>query len=328
MSYVLNWDALVDEAVRRRKTEGLTQVQLAALAGVSAPTIISFEKGDKGLSLSKAIDILAALGLTEKNSSQTAQENFVSDAFERWLKLVEALPQDHPSRFPHGFVAYDYEIEGKIPSITLSEFRTNILEKAVAPFSGWPPFWLPTRDGLRPYVVDDVVECWIGDPATNLAFTDAAHADFWRVSREGRAYLQRGFQEDSEDLPKPGTIFDLTLPIWRASEVLLHADALASALKVDSSAAINFHVKYTGLSSRQLTNWAKPDRLPFFDTHRSRTNDVALSVRASVGKVRENIASLILELLQPLYEKFDFFRLSESLVQEETRQLISNARKL
>lgn len=25
MSYVLNWDALVDEAVRRRKTEGLTQ---------------------------------------------------------------------------------------------------------------------------------------------------------------------------------------------------------------------------------------------------------------------------------------------------------------
>lgn len=50
MSYVLNWDALVDEAVRRRKTEGLTQVQLAALAGVSAPTIISFEKGDKGLS--------------------------------------------------------------------------------------------------------------------------------------------------------------------------------------------------------------------------------------------------------------------------------------
>jgi hypothetical protein len=82
----------------------------------------------------------------------------------------------------------------------------------------------------------------------------------------------------------------------------------------------------TGLSSRQLTNWAKPDKLPIFDTRRSRTNEVALSVRANVGKVRENIASLVLDLLQPLYEKFDFFNLSTGLAQEETRQLISNAR--
>ena len=327
MKHVLNWNALIDEAVRRRKTEGLTQVQLAALSGVSAPTIISFEKGEKSISVSKAIDILTALGLTEKAESRTDQDSFVFDAFEQWQKLVAALPESDPARFPHGFVAYDYEIVGTIPKVSLAEFRSSVLENAVARFSGWPPFWLPTRDGLRPYVVDDVVECWLGDPKANRAFGDAAHSDFWRASPKGRAYLQRGYQEDTEDLPKPGTIFDLTLPIWRASEVLLHADALATALKVQSGATINFHVKYTGLSSRQLTNWAKPERLPIFDTHRSRSNEVSLSVQAVVGKVRDNIGSLILELLQPLYEKFDFFKLSAGLVQEETRQLLSNARK-
>ena len=35
----LNWDALVAEALRRRKAERLTQREHAALANVSVPTI-------------------------------------------------------------------------------------------------------------------------------------------------------------------------------------------------------------------------------------------------------------------------------------------------
>lgn len=59
----LNWDALVAEAVARRKAEGLTQADLAALAGVSKPTVVKFEKRGRGITLANAEAILDVLGL-------------------------------------------------------------------------------------------------------------------------------------------------------------------------------------------------------------------------------------------------------------------------
>ena len=53
----LNWRALVDEALRRRKAEKLTQREHAALASVSIPTIVAFDRGERTLSLAKAFDI-------------------------------------------------------------------------------------------------------------------------------------------------------------------------------------------------------------------------------------------------------------------------------
>jgi transcriptional regulator with XRE-family HTH domain len=62
---MLNWQQLVHEAIRVRKQESLTQRDLAALAGVSQPTIWKFEKGTTSIRLKSALAILGALGLTE-----------------------------------------------------------------------------------------------------------------------------------------------------------------------------------------------------------------------------------------------------------------------
>jgi transcriptional regulator with XRE-family HTH domain len=59
----LNWPDCVDEAVKRRKSQGLTQEQLAILAGVSKPTLNSFEQGKTTITLQNAIKILRELGL-------------------------------------------------------------------------------------------------------------------------------------------------------------------------------------------------------------------------------------------------------------------------
>jgi hypothetical protein len=61
----LNWKALVDEAIKRRKEQRLTQKQLATLVGLSYPTVNSFEQGKTTLTLESAIKILKSLGLTE-----------------------------------------------------------------------------------------------------------------------------------------------------------------------------------------------------------------------------------------------------------------------
>lgn len=62
----LNWQDLVEEAVRRRKEQRLTQDQMSVLAGVSKPTLNSFEQGRTCIKVENAIKILRVLGLIEK----------------------------------------------------------------------------------------------------------------------------------------------------------------------------------------------------------------------------------------------------------------------
>lgn len=59
----LNWQSLIEEAIKRRKEQRLTQEQLAVLAGVSKPTLNAFEQGKTSITLENAIKILRVLGL-------------------------------------------------------------------------------------------------------------------------------------------------------------------------------------------------------------------------------------------------------------------------
>ena len=56
--------ASVGELVRQvRKEQGLTQLDLAGLAGLSNRFIIDLERGKETLQMQKALDVLALLGL-------------------------------------------------------------------------------------------------------------------------------------------------------------------------------------------------------------------------------------------------------------------------
>lgn len=59
----LDWQELVEEAISRRKQQKFTQKKLAVLAGVSGPTVNSFEQGKTSLTLASALKILKSLGL-------------------------------------------------------------------------------------------------------------------------------------------------------------------------------------------------------------------------------------------------------------------------
>lgn len=59
----LNWSDLVDEAVKRRKAQGLTQEQFAILSGVSKPTLSHFEQGKTTITVQNALKILKELSL-------------------------------------------------------------------------------------------------------------------------------------------------------------------------------------------------------------------------------------------------------------------------
>lgn len=309
----IDWRALVGEAIRRRKSEGLTQRSLAALAGVSVPTVNAFEQGEINLRFERIVAILDTLGLFTLTARTDDLQSLMHASRQRWQELIEPLAEDDPSRQPHGHSEQAYAIEGLVDSPpSLSKLR-NMLADAPRT-SGWSPFWVPARNSIKPTIQGGLIECWMGKPAADRVFTDAGHSDFWRVSREGRAYLQRGFQEDGADFD-PGTIFDLALPILRTAEVLRHAAWLARELGVGDQTKIRFIARYTGLSGRELLAWARPAlREVLKGRYRARTDSIDLEGVCDLEMIQTDLDTVVSNLLRPLYERFDGYALAKEIV--------------
>ena len=323
----LNWHALVAEALDRRKREKLTQREHAALADVSIPTLAAFERGERTLSLAKAFDILRVVGLVEEPDESGAQEVFVQAAFARWMALVKNLPKDSPARFPHGWYRFDYALEGDLREIEPHRFK-DVLAKAVTPHTGWPVFWVPTREEIAPREVDGTIQCWLSpaDGRKSRSFDDAAHCDFWRASPTGRMFLMRGYQEDGQETFAPGKIFDTGLPIWRMGEALLHAARLASLLKREEAGAIavKFRAHYTGLTGRVLKAWANP-LVDFLDEgSAARSDEAMLEAVVPAAEIEANLAAHVFPLAALLYERFGVAGLSPSRVQAELAGLLKS----
>lgn len=314
----IDWREVVEEAKTRRIAEGLSQRALADLAGVSAPTVNVFEQGDIKLNFASVVAILDALGMIVKPGPPDSLNAFVHAARRRWNELLEPLPAGHPSRQPKGHSEQAYSISGTEPVTSLSSLR-EILSHAPST-TGWTPFWVPTREKIRPTIQERVVECWLGKPDNDRAFNDAAHSDFWQVGRDGTAYLQRGFQEDGREFDA-GTIFDLTLPIWRTAEVLMHAAWLARQLGANDGDEVRFFARYTGLAGRLLAAWTKQRSGALEDDFRSRTDSVDLKYRTTLREVDHDLASVVQVILTPLYERFDGFQISPRLVEQQIDEL-------
>ncbi len=308
----IDWRAVVDEAVRRRKQEGLTQAALATLAGVSRPTLVAFEQGEINLRFERVIAILDALGLFVQPGRSDSLQSFVHEARNRFKELVAKLDDDHPSVQSLGHSEQAYAIDGVEDPPTLTRLK-EILARAPKT-SGWTPFWVPTKESIKPSIHDGLLECWLGRPEADRVFSDTAHSDFWRIARDGTAYLRRGYQEDGRDLDA-GTFFDLTLPIWRTAEVLLHAAWLAGQLGASPKGQIRFFGRYTGLAGRELISWSKPTlRLPLDERRRARSDSVDLNAVTSAVEIEQDLEQVVGTIVRPLYERFDGFEPSGALI--------------
>jgi transcriptional regulator with XRE-family HTH domain len=322
----LNWSELIAEAIRRRKKEKLTQKEHAALASVSIPTIVSFDRGERTLSLAKAFDILRVVGLVEEPNQEGAQEAFVQEAFARWRELTSALAKDSPGRFPEGWYRIDYALEGDLKTVELHHFE-DMLRKAQRSNTGWPLFLFLTRPEVTPREVDGVIECWLkpADAGVDRPFGDAAHCDFWRAAPTGRAVVMRGYQEDVQDTFAPRTIFDITLPTWRLGEALLHADALAGQLAEDKDKVnVRLRVLYTGLSGRVLRAWASPMADLFMEGGAARSDEAMLETVVPVKEIRSNLATYLHPLVASLFERFGVTGLSVERVEAELEKMRGN----
>jgi transcriptional regulator with XRE-family HTH domain len=326
---MLNWSALVAEAIRRRKAEKLTQKEHAALASVSVPTIIAFDRGERTLSLNKAIDILRVVGLVEETREADTQEIFVQQAFSRWRELIADLPQNSPGRFPSGWYRIDYALDGDIKELEPHRF-IDVLSKAVVPHTGWPMFWSSKeRKDTAAHEVDGVAQCWFppGDKiGFDRPFYDAAHCDFWCGAPSGRMMLIRGYQEDAQETFPPGTIFDTTLPIWRMAEAFLHAARLTQLIARNPiDVTIRMRVLYTGLQGRDLRAWASPFSADYFGGGRSRSDEAMLEGEAPARAIEAELGRYLFPMVSSLFERFGVTGISMSFVETELERMRQNS---
>lgn len=253
---------------------------------------------------------------------QTA--DWFNSSFARWQEIVSARPPADPARMPHGYFAVGYTIEGDIGEPSLGELR-DIIRRAKVPHTGWPEFWVPTKQSISPYIHQGSIECWIGgdnDPGL-IGRQDSAHSDFWRASPRGRAFLIRGHQEDGADFGgTPGASFDITTPTWRFGEALLHASRLATELG-DPNAEVSLVAEWSGLAGRALSAHYSTGR-HLLGEYRSRQEMIRVSVTAPAFSIESALPELVEPAMRNLYEIFDFFQLPANLVTEELAKMRSN----
>jgi transcriptional regulator with XRE-family HTH domain len=308
-----NWSSLVLEAKRRRVREGLTQLEHANLANVSRTTIASFDRFETTLSIEKALDILRVVGLADEGRDATSSERaqFERDALERWQKLIQKLPEGDPATFPDGQYLFSYELIGELDArLRNAPLKWLELLRDVPSVSGWPPFNIFNTEALRPSVVDDKLECWLGSASArqNKVFDDAPHLDFWRVSPDGRALILRAYQEDGADSAEPGTFLDIGLPVWRAGDIIDHALHVAAEIgerKLGSVTRIRFDAWWTGLAGRQFVDWASPTfRLAGSLFFRCSLPEIRNTGEWNETELREHPTNALRALVKPLYDAF------------------------
>jgi len=238
-------------------------------------------------------------------AEHAALDEFCQNAQEHWLNLVAPLPVEDPAQMRFGYYSMCFEMTGVEPAANFAELQRRMDEARRVKHTGWGPFVALTRDDLAPRVVDDAIQVWLGDPQPERIERTSDHCDFWRATRSGLLYLQRGYDEDGDDRTQPGTVFGVTLPVWRVAEALLFVSRLARLFGEDPIIFVRIH--YTGLRDRVLT--ARGQNVILREGRNSADNEVIIETQASASQIEDNVVEIVHELLVPLYERFDFLEL-------------------
>jgi hypothetical protein len=321
----LNWQDLVEEALRRRKDERLTQREHAALANVSIPTMSAFERAETTLTLAKAFDILRVVGLVDEPKPGDAHDRFVRDAFARWKSLADTLPADSPGRFPHGWFRFDYQLVGELKKVGLGEFE-GILREATKPLSALPSFSIFGGDRHDVSEVDGTLECSTDyqNPRDAGRNRHQVPFKFWRASPSGSLFVIQGYDEDRQETFPPGTILDTSLPIWRTAETLVHAQKVAYEIfgLGGEPIVVNFRATYSGLSGRVLKSWSNPFSNLLFEGHSARSNEVQMHLSVVSGDIYSHIYDHVWSLTSELYNRFGASGLSLARIRNQTEELL------
>lgn len=254
--------------------------------------------------------------LPPREVDQVAQ--WLEASTERWGELAESLSANNSGRLRHGHYSIGYRLVADGLEPHRAPELLEALRRGIVRHTGWPPFVVLNRGEVAPYPYDDGVECWMG---YDNAERDPGTADYWRATHNGEFFLLRGYQEDGHDNDpaEPGHAFDLTLPVWRIGEVLLHAASMADQFGVPDARVVMV-CEWTGLRGRNLVSWANPRRM-MSGGNIAKQPQFRNDISVQADSIRDGLPELVDQIVRPLFELFDFFKLPPALVTEELARM-------
>ena len=254
---------------------------------------------------------------------QTRLDEWIGDNCARWQSLVERLPENVGPRLTHGHYCFAYEITGDRRHIELGRMD-EVLRRIEVRYTPRPSFSYFAHQGIVPYPYDGAVECWLDPQHIIVEELEPECSDFWRIHPDGLAFQLTGFVEDGADATRPGrpriepgTVFDISIPIWKVGEALLHASSLANAL-FEGPTTIQFVAIFEGLEGRSLRDISRPI-LP--GDYTARQNSIVLKTHFDTRAIKPNLPEIVHPLLLPLYTLFNFFGLPMEFVVKELREM-------
>lgn len=234
----------------------------------------------------------------------------------RWQNIADAFPKGAPARLPRGHYAVGYQLIHDDLKPIAGPALLDKLQAGVVRYTGWPPFWVPHVQDLAPYPYDDKIECTMAHGGQS----DPGHADFWRATPQGQFFLLRGYQEDARGGgQEPGTTLELTTPVWRMGEILLHAVSMARQFEVPVAKVV-FCVRWTGLEGRALVSHVK--HLWYDLEHYSSRQDVfQTQITVQADQIANALPEVVDQLLRPFYALFNFFDPPPAFVANELARM-------
>jgi len=191
-------------------------------------------------------------------------------------------------------------------------------------YTGWP-VWIDSRffmdETARPTVSDDAWEAFIISPVDH----GADHLDFWRLDPKGQLYLLRNLQDDVVANVEPRSVLDFALVLWRVTEALAVALALARALGWDpATTKLGFAFRWTKLRGRQLRCWSDPFAVIGGGT--ARDDEIATTVELNLDTPPHALAPAVNEATQRLFALFDGAEIPLPVIEDIVRRVITRRR--
>lgn len=258
-------------------------------------------------------------GLEPEPDTEAKLIEFLKIGGERFQAVIDKRGVKMPD---HGTWEVALILVGNFPKQSANNDFLKLLFSSNPNYTGWP-VWLDSRDfkdeKARPYVFEGAWEALV------ISELSGFDMDFMRLDPSGRFYLRRYLQDDtsrSPRAPKPMVALDLWLSIIRTTEAIAVGMAFAKAMGCDPEhTLLSFAFRWNKLKGRQLTSWTKPGRV--FPPGRLSHQDTVLSfVNVPLEIPLSALAEFVNKVVQPLFEIFDGFQISNDTVEDFSRRLI------
>lgn len=256
---------------------------------------------------------------TQSNELQLRE--FMAASKTRWQERLHEVDEDDVARLRSGYWAFAFSILGESTWPTLSDLRRALDETRPAGLRH-RLFADVARSGSSPYAAEGSIEAWTGHPKEGR-YRSPYSCSFWRATLGGEFYHLEGFFEDSQhNRTEPGTRLYTDLSLQLHAMMLKLAARIARS--VGEEAEIVICSELTGLKGRYLTGsqawWS-----PFPDDPHSSIDCFPLKPqRLTQELINNNLVEILYDFLDPLYEKFSFYKLKQGWVESAVEKVRSD----